>query len=380
MVNRLSRRTLGATYSSTPIKIQAIALALSHTTLAAPVPVAATSVATTPPAPACRTPIKRTPEKSSFAQGLIGLRAKLSAQECVTLCKVLAEQKYISNDRYNMTITTIENFRTTQCETQSLGRSGKVKCEATYTVARFNYTDAPGCYSPLVFHPRPVPGRLTEGTTLQAPAKHHVLGHYFAEMASMETAAITAFRYLVRELEAYQAPAALIQMAREAVQEEIEHAEMAGLLAQAYDTSVPEVLIDDFRLRSLVDIALENAVQGCVNETYAAACGYWQAAVAEHEVFREVIAHISEEESKHATLSWAIHVWIMPQLTLQEQQVVRVAQAQAIARLQTIEGADEHPLIRMALGQPSAAESERLVNQLRTQLWEPALAHPSIMS
>ncbi|MBK8454435.1 MAG: ferritin-like domain-containing protein [Thiofilum sp.] len=359
----------------------AVVAALSSTTaLAAPLanantPSTATN-ATTPArvAPICRTPIKRTPQKDSFTRGLPGLRAKLSTQECITLCKVLAEQKHAPTDIYKMTVSTIESFRATQCETQSFGREGNIKCDSTYTLAQFTYTDAPGCYSPLVFHRRPVRGRLTQGTTLQTPATHYVLGHYFAEMASMETAAVTAFRYLVRELEAYQAPTALIQMAREAINEEIEHAEMAGLLAQAYATSVPEVFIDDFRLRSLAEIALENAVQGCINETYAAACGYWQYATAEHEIFREIIGHISDEESKHAALSWAIHAWIMPQLTQQEQNTIRAAQSKAIAALKAVNTGDEYPLVMTALGQPSAHQCVELVNELQTSLWEPALS------
>ena len=61
----------------------------------------------------------------------------------------------------------------------------------------------------------------------------------------METAAITAFRYLVRELTAYQAPANLIQLAQAAVKEETRHAHMAGLLSQACDTVVPVVEVAD---------------------------------------------------------------------------------------------------------------------------------------
>ncbi|PID99823.1 MAG: hypothetical protein CSA79_06325 [Thiothrix nivea] len=144
-----------------------------------------------------------------------------------------------------------------------------ISCKVDYTAIHSPYT----C-------PRPVPGRLPQGLHLpvadHSTGSNNAIGAYLADMAAMETAAITAFHYLSRELAAYGAPADLVARAQAAVTEETRHAEMAGLLSAAYDAEVQEVRVDDFVLRPLYEIALENAVEGCENETFAAACGLGQ--------------------------------------------------------------------------------------------------------
>ncbi|MGB1257168.1 MAG: ferritin-like domain-containing protein, partial [Thiolinea sp.] len=195
------------------------------------------------------------------------------------------------------------------------------------------------------------------------------IGEYLADMAAMETAAITAFDYLSRELEAYAAPVELIARARQAVAEETRHAEMAGLLSAAYDTTVPEVSVDEFSLRSLYEIALENAVEGCVNETFAAACGLWQSEHAALDVFRQVISHITDEEMGHAALSWDIHAWIMPQLTVAEQAQIRTAQAEAVEKLMIDFKQEGNPVLQQTFGLPTRAEAARLFVQLKDSVW-----------
>jgi hypothetical protein len=219
-----------------------------------------------------------------------------------------------------------------------------------------------------------MPGRMPAGLHIHDYETSSALGNYFAQMTAMESAAVTAFRYLVRELEAYQAPAELIRLARAAIGEEINHAKLAGMLAKAYAAPIPRIEVEDFQLRSLYEIALENAIEGCVNETFAAACGMWQQERAEHETFRAVIGCVTEEECRHAALSWAIHDWAMPQLTLAEQAYIRQAQTEAVDILAHNFLQEEHPVVRRAVGLPETADAARLFQQLRTDLWNPRIA------
>jgi hypothetical protein len=198
----------------------------------------------------------------------------------------------------------------------------------------------------------------------------NVLGQYLADMTAMETAAITAFYNLSLELEAYDAPADLIARARQAVLEETRHSEMAALLAASFDAEMPEVTVDDFCLRSLYEIAIENAVEGCVNETFAAACGLWQSEYAQLYVFRKVIGHITEEEMGHAALSWEIHQWIMPQLSEAQQEQIRLAQAEAVDSLVSDFKQESNPVLQQAFGLPTKDDAARLFTQLKNSVWE----------
>ena len=315
--------------------------------------------------PAVRSPGQATVEEKIYLSG----SEKLSAAECVKLCQQLVKKQY----SYEWsTLVGMENFKASQCKTHfdSKTYDTTLQCTASFTEVNSAYTGAPGCYNP----PRPVVGRMPVGLQVHPQTVASELGSYFADMAAMETAAITAFRYLVRELTAYQAPATLIRLAQAAVEEETQHAQMAGLLSQACDTAVPVVEVADFQLRSLFEIALENAIEGCVNETFAAACGLWQEQQAESEVFRQVIGHIAEEEVGHAALSWSIHEWAMPQLTLAQQTHIRQAQAQAVATLAQKFLREETPLVRHAVGLPQQADAAQLFQQLRTQLWDERVA------
>lgn len=363
-------------------------LSLAQANSSIPIPVAEgttnTSFAPTKPVPPCTTPIQKIPQVANIKQLVPGLFSSLPAEQCLLLCKGIveknqkqrAELQWGANHNWVLGIT---DFKPVKCDISLRPNpntnGGDLSCTATYVETRISYTGAQGCYAPRMLttpreRPRIVRGRIPKNAVLLQPKINNALGHYFAEIASMETAAVTAFRFLVQELEAYQAPNALIQMAREAIQEEIGHAEMTRLLAQAYDTAVPAVIIDDFKLRSLFEIALDNAVEGCVNETFAAASGYWQQQFAEHPVFKAVIGHITDEESKHATLSWAIHEWVMPQLTSAQQLAIHHAQADAINQLEQTWLTKEDPRVRVAVGLPEAQEALSLLRELKTHLWE----------
>lgn len=321
--------------------------------------------------------------KESFSSQMKLQEGTLTAEQCIAVCKTQFEKTRIGGTQ---DLVALESFKGSDCKTVNrpfstsyFGRgldnktpSTLVSCEVEYTAIHSPYT----C-------PKPVAGRLPNGVQLKngevaTQSSVNILGQYLAGMAAMETAAITAFEYLTRELEAYDAPEALIACAREAVVEETRHAEMTGLLSASYGAEVSEVQVDDFCLRSLYEIALENAVEGCVNETFAAACGLWQSESAELEVFRQVIAHITEEEMGHAKLSWDIHQWVMPQLSEREQEQIRVAQIEAIEHLVVDFKQESNPELQKAFGLPTRDDAARLFTQLKESVWE--VINPSLLN
>lgn len=82
-------------------------------------------------------------------------------------------------------------------------------------------------------------------------------------------------------------------------------------------------------VRSLEVIALENAVVGCVVETYAALVAQWQA---EHALDREIaktMATVARDEARHAGLAWRVHEWLLQQLSPSAR--ARVEEAVALA-------------------------------------------------
>jgi hypothetical protein len=310
--------------------------------------------------------------KESFSSQLQLQTKPLTAQQCLSLCKERFEGARIGN--FN-DLVKLESFAANNCKTlnrpfstvvpggQYPTPSTLLSCDVEYTAVHSPYT----C-------PRPVPGRLPNGLQLsheQAATQSsvNVLGQYLADMTAMETAAITAFYYLSLELKAYDAPAELIARAQQAILEETRHSEMAALLAASFDADMPEVMVDDFCLRSLYEIALENAVEGCVNETFAAACGLWQSEYAQLDVFRKVISHITEEEMGHAELSWKIHQWIMPQLSEVQQEQIRIAQAKAVDSLVSDFKQESNPVLQQAFGLPTKDDASRLFMQLKNSVW-----------
>jgi hypothetical protein len=115
-------------------------------------------------------------------------------------------------------------------------------------------------------------------------------------------------------------------------------------------------------------MALENVVQGCVRETYAALLATWQAARASDPVIRRSLARIVADETRHAALAWAIDAWLQPSLDEATKRRVARARRTAVRDLskQLARRAPE-PLVASA-GFPRPAEAQTLLRVLARQL------------
>ena len=91
--------------------------------------------------------------------------------------------------------------------------------------------------------------------------------------------------------------------------------------------------IDYSDREALLAVARENAVEGCVRETYGALLAAYQARAARDPRVREELAVIAADEARHAELSWDVHRWIMGRPSEDERATIRLAMSAAIAEL-----------------------------------------------
>ena len=200
------------------------------------------------------------------------------------------------------------------------------------------------------------------------------LGDTLASAAHLEAASVFSFTRLLRELEAHGAPQELVEQTRRARADEVRHAKVVGGLARARGGKLVPIEPGSLHVRSLLEAAIENAVEGCVRETYGALVGAYQAEAAGDDEVRAAMLGIAEDEARHAALSHAVHQWAIKRLSTREREAVRRAQTRAIFDLAR-ENAVAEPdfALSAALGLPSPELSRRLLRELVQSLWRPIL-------
>jgi rubrerythrin len=191
------------------------------------------------------------------------------------------------------------------------------------------------------------------------------LGRTLAAMAHLEAASVVAFEQLAAQLRGFDAPRELIERCGIAASEERAHARWLTMLAVRRGAVVPEVT-QTSATSSLLDVALHNAVEGCVHETFAALLAAHRERRASSPTLRRVFAKLAIDEAGHAQLAWDIHAWLQTQLAPAQAQAVVEAQQQALARLP--ERARELASLPAELGSLTIAEAEALARALHEQL------------
>lgn len=193
------------------------------------------------------------------------------------------------------------------------------------------------------------------------------LGAFLADAARLEAASVFAFERLARELVTLGAPQALIAVAARSALEEIRHAELVTRLALRFGGAPAAVELAPLPARSLFAIALENAVEGCVRETYGALLAEHQAQTAQDPEVRAVMAQIATDELQHALLAWQVAAFLEPRLMPAERDQLALARATAIAQLLT-EDVELSTQARAAIGWPEQRLAVQLVERLAAGL------------
>jgi hypothetical protein len=193
------------------------------------------------------------------------------------------------------------------------------------------------------------------------------VGALFAQMAYLEAASVPAFLRLADELATHGAPRELVRAARRSAGDEVRHARAVEALASRHGVVVPAVALAPFQPRPLEAMALENAVEGCVRETYGAVVAGWQARNARDEQVRAELARIAEDELRHAELAWAVDTWASGRLAPAARERLREARHEALRTLEGEVAADvPAPALVHQAGMPAREHAIRLVQGLRT--------------
>ncbi len=206
-------------------------------------------------------------------------------------------------------------------------------------------------------------GRQPAGLVWSDPGGGDAVTRHLVRAAYLEAASVVAFRRLELELRRFGAPPSLVARTRRSRAEEIDHARETAQLARARGGVVPALDVTPMSVRSLVDIALENAVEGCVRETYGALVASFQAERCAPEL-RPLLRRIAVDEASHAQLAHDVARWLDRQLARTDRARVTAARAGALADLRAAAIVDPEPQVAEQLGVPTREAAIMLIDGL----------------
>ncbi|RYZ44254.1 MAG: ferritin-like domain-containing protein [Myxococcaceae bacterium] len=210
------------------------------------------------------------------------------------------------------------------------------------------------------------PAGLQVAGTCDSP---DALGRFFAEVAHLEAASIHAFLRLREELALHGAGPDLQDAALASAVDEVMHTEATGRLARRFGAAPLAPSVARLPVRPLAEVARDNAVEGCVRETYGALVAHHQALHARDAEVREAMVRIAEDETRHAELSWDIDRWARPRLSVQEREALREAQRHAVALLREEVAAPIDAGLVTEAGLPTPEVALALLDTLEQELW-----------
>jgi hypothetical protein len=226
------------------------------------------------------------------------------------------------------------------------------------------------CFTPCGTGRRPA--GFAASARRRSPRTSSVVARWWAEVAALEEASVGAFRILRRELVAHQAPSPLVRAAERAAQDEVRHARATAIVARRHGVEPRRSRIVRRPVRPLEAIATENAVEGCVRETFGALVALWQARSAADPRVRATMKRIAADEARHAELAWRVAQWLEPKLDAVARERVSRARTAAIAQLRTeVQQEPARALVESA-GLPTAAAAISLLENARALLWKAA--------
>lgn len=176
-----------------------------------------------------------------------------------------------------------------------------------------------------------------------AEAERETLRDHWLHAASAEDASVPAFIRLAGDLAVVGAPPGLVAACLDAAVDESIHAAICFALAGAYGGrrfgagafEAPAGSVAHraaCRTGELVRLAVESFEDGCLNEGAAAAQAAAAAEGARHRAVRESLERIAVDESRHASLAWAVLGWCLSEAEAAVRDALRVSLRQAADR------------------------------------------------
>lgn len=155
---------------------------------------------------------------------------------------------------------------------------------------------------------------------VHAPIRHASAGRspitrWLLATATLEVAAVPAFRELAGALRGHAAPPSLVERASRAAHDEVRHARLLiTIAARREGHAAVRVVARRAQHASLEALAIHNATAGCVGEAHAALVAASQADAASDPDVRWAMARIARDEAQHALLSLDVHAWAQARL------------------------------------------------------------------
>ncbi len=208
-------------------------------------------------------------------------------------------------------------------------------------------------------------GRFPSGKLQMQPATAaHPIAAYFAHQGQLEASSVLAFEEIARDLKTHGAPARLIEWALSAAREEANHARLCFELCRRYGGNPIAPTVERGKVQTLLDMALDNAVEGLTREAFGALLGHHQALRAEDPAIARAMRLIADDETRHAEFSIELHDWIMTQLTDGERNQVIAARAAALLRFEKSAHPKYDDELTKAAGLPEVDVSRKLFAEL----------------
>jgi hypothetical protein len=193
---------------------------------------------------------------------------------------------------------------------------------------------------------------------------------HFQRAAYYEAASIVAFQQLIFDLQTLGAPSELVRAAEHGKADEARHTRLSIAASGSFDGPPPSPWprLPGARRRTLsaLDLALDNAVAGCVNETFGTWLQLYQARAAPKAWQRAVARRIARDEARHAALSFRIFDWLAPQLDQAERRLVSSHMLQATRGL--LQSSELPPDVASSIGMPNRAHIASVLHRLREAL------------
>ncbi len=191
---------------------------------------------------------------------------------------------------------------------------------------------------------------------------------YFAAATHLEAASVHAFRIMKLELTELGAPADILRAAERARRDEIRHTFLTARITKRHGGRPARARVGKRTARTLESIAIENAVEGCVRETFGALVAMWQAERAGDPAIAETMKEIAVDEARHAALAWSVAAWAESKLDAAANARVQAAKTRAIRELEASIAVEPHPELSIVAGLPSAAAQRAILDALSAEL------------
>lgn len=304
----------------------------------------ASLVASTAMACSCPDPIEETividPAAESIRQALE--RCEFDAADCIDLCSKVYSLVHGAGSAEYQTFT--------ECELVDYDGRPAV-----------HYVSSVEC----------IGGRRPPGADLdQEKTARSAAGAWFAGLAELEEASVYAFVWLGLELERLGAPTELVARCTSAAADEVHHAHAVARLAKRYGADLEPAPTPTLPAqRSLQEVAMENAREGCVRETYGALVAVWQSKHSTDPMVRSVMSQIAVDESRHAELSADIDAWARTVLSELDCSALDSAKSKAVATLRDTVMEEVCSDLVTNVGLPTVHAAQQLFAQAERTLW-----------